>query len=102
MIFPSGVLSLCDVDIGALLGAGLLGRGFVDIGAGIGFFAGNTLLAVFCGGGFEGIPATGRGAFIVVGRLFFTAATGALFVVPVAVLFTALLGCTAVFFAPEL
>ena len=97
---PSGVLSLCDVEIGALLGAGLLGRDFVDIGAGIGFFAGNTLLAAVCGGGLEGIAATGRGAFIVVGRLFFTA-TGALFVIPVAVLFTALLGCTAVFFTPE-
>lgn len=115
---PSAVRSLREVDIGGLdnvvlafggvplPGAGLLG-GFVAVAAaaGIGFFAGSTRFVV-AGGGFEGIPAAGR-ALGIEGRLFFAAPLTAEAVlavvleVPFAVFFTALLGCTAVFLAPE-
>lgn len=114
---PSAVRSLREVDIGGLgnvvlafggvplPGAGLLG-GFVPVAAaGIGFFAGSTRFVV-AGGGFEGIPAAGR-ALGIEGRLFFAAPLTAEAVVavvlevPFAVFFTALLGCTAVFLAPE-
>lgn len=108
---PSGVRSLCAVDTAGrgavfapgavdLLGAVWAGDGLVVAVGGTGFFAGRTRFVAV--GGFEGGLAAGS-AFGVIGAFFFTppAADVAAFVVPFAVLLTAVLGCTAVFFTPD-
>ena len=108
---PSGVRSLCAVVMGgrgaffapgavALLEAVWTDGALVVAVGGTGFFAGSTRFVAV--GGFEGGLAAGS-AFGVLGTFFFTPPTAdvAAFVVPFAVLLTAVLGCTAVFFTPD-